>query len=441
MPAKMNRKKNEDDWGPDEEEGMDKWDEAEEEEGYDWAHNHGDKDSHKDERDSWERVENNKHCWEITENTPALKYAIDPVFDRILHEDAGTMPYKRREDTVKTTIHWGQRKLLLSEIEFLTLIGLENLKGSLVVYAGAAPGTHVTYLASMFPTVDFMLVDPADFTVRRSKQISIKQECFTDKLAARLREENKHRNVYFVSDIRTADPNRQRDQKVLEERVAWDMTSQMQWHNILKPKQSMLKLRFPWFDGVTEYLDGDIYLPVWGPQTTTECRLITNLRYPHRTVVYDNRKYESQMMYFNNVTRHSLYHHNIEGEGLDHCYDCTAEIHILKEYLRMHDIPESEIPSRVSHISWQISRAMKVRRTLLDDNPDPETRRINIARRQHDKDGVPAYEHPDETPDEAWSTVEKAKPRQGGRRGGSKYRGTGSCMFNDCCQFLDYASD
>ena len=46
-------------------------------------------------------------------------------------------------------LHWGQRKLLLSEIEFLTLYAAP---GDLVLYAGAAPGGHIPYLARPLPT-------------------------------------------------------------------------------------------------------------------------------------------------------------------------------------------------------------------------------------------------------------------------------------------------
>ena len=46
--------------------------------------------------------------------------------------------YKQRTDFEKKYIrHWGQRKLLLSEIYFLTKYGDKSFN---VVYAGAAPG-------------------------------------------------------------------------------------------------------------------------------------------------------------------------------------------------------------------------------------------------------------------------------------------------------------
>jgi hypothetical protein len=54
-------------------------------------------------------------------------------FTRILHDHCDREKYRRRKGELKTVIHWGQRKLLLSEIEFLTNCGDQS---SLVVYAG-----------------------------------------------------------------------------------------------------------------------------------------------------------------------------------------------------------------------------------------------------------------------------------------------------------------
>lgn len=41
--------------------------------------------------------------------------------DLILRVDSPKLPYRRRDNEVKTAIHWGQRKLLISEIEFFTI--------------------------------------------------------------------------------------------------------------------------------------------------------------------------------------------------------------------------------------------------------------------------------------------------------------------------------
>ena len=50
-------------------------------------------------------------------------------------------------------LHWGQRKLLLSEIDFLTdFIDLsKNKQKILIIYAGAADGKHISLLSKMFP--------------------------------------------------------------------------------------------------------------------------------------------------------------------------------------------------------------------------------------------------------------------------------------------------
>ena len=67
-------------------------------------------------------------------------------------------PYLKKEDVpLFKGGHWGQRKLLLTEILFFTLHGKPN---TTVIYAGAAPSDHMLFLSKMFPTYHFVLVDP-----------------------------------------------------------------------------------------------------------------------------------------------------------------------------------------------------------------------------------------------------------------------------------------
>ncbi len=39
------------------------------------------------------------------------------------------------------------------------------------------------------------------------------------------------------------------------------------------------------------------------------------------------------MFHFNTITRVTYYDHDVKGDGIDHCYDCRAEILILKNFL------------------------------------------------------------------------------------------------------------
>lgn len=256
------------------------------------------------------------------------------TLQRTLTASAPTAEYRRRADELKTVNHWGQRKLLLSEIEFLTLHARPN---DTVVYAGAAPGTHTEFLASLFPTLKFVLVDPADFVAKhKPPQIEVRQCFFTDDVA---REFQGRDDVLFVCDIRTADWKVMNEEEV-EGAVEADQLAQMKWHVLMKPRVSMLKFRLPWGKGETQYLDGLIYLPIWGPQTTTETRLIVRREAALRS--YSHATYEAQMFAFNVGERVHLYARVrglVECPGLCRCYDCSAEIMVVLNYFcayRMH---------------------------------------------------------------------------------------------------------
>jgi cap2 methyltransferase len=330
--------------------------------------------------------------WSTLESNPHAQQASVPIttipFTRTLEPNAPTTPYRRRTDEEKTAIHWGQRKLLMSEIEFL-LSTLPKKKKCVVVYAGAAPGTHVRILADMFPSHLFILVDPAPFTVRPEEgRIVIHQCMFTDDVAKELGAElEPNTHLLFISDVRSCDPELHSEQ-VYNERIKADMHSQAQWHKLLRPFKSMLKFRLPYAPGKTEYLSGDIHLPVWGPSSTTECRLVVST-HPD-TQIYDHTEHEQKMFHFNTVTRVALYKHSVRGCGIDHCFDCTSEVRILTKYLRrMHPALASD--QSVAELSALISAGISANRTLADKNPDREEK-LKIIRRNQWRDGEPSYE-------------------------------------------------
>ena len=71
------------------------------------------------------------------------------------------LPYKSNQKTIGT--HLGQRKLFLSEVQFLSycLKSTQVPNNLYCVYAGSAPGQKTHLLSKIFPTVKFILVDPA----------------------------------------------------------------------------------------------------------------------------------------------------------------------------------------------------------------------------------------------------------------------------------------
>lgn len=70
-----------------------------------------------------------------------------------------------------------------------------------MVYAGAAPGTHVNFMAAaLFPKLRFVLVDPAPFHAFRTSRVTVRRQLFTDDVA---REFAGRTDVIFISDVRT----------------------------------------------------------------------------------------------------------------------------------------------------------------------------------------------------------------------------------------------
>lgn len=253
----------------------------------------------------------------MANNTP-------PIY---LKDDMPCADYKRIPRNERTTIHAGQRKLLMCEMDVLNKYDCD-----VVVYAGSSPGSHITLLSRLFKHIEFILYDtvtPSKLLrneIDRVENVSFFKRRFNKDVAKDIFHISKYHNrrVIFFSDIRTSNIKRHTLEET-EKRIANDMKMQMKWVKIMRPCVSLLKFRLPWTDGTTEYFDGDIYLPVWGPQTTTECRLcVTD---PTSSKVYNNKKYEQQMFYFNTVVRYTEYN---EAE---YSYDDFRENMILGDYI------------------------------------------------------------------------------------------------------------
>jgi hypothetical protein len=112
--------------------------------------------------------------------------------------------------------------------------------------------------------------------------------------------------------------------------------SQQGWIQIMKPVSSILKFRLPWDlpGGLTKYLDGTIYFPVYGKVLTHEARLV--VRRGAKVINYNNRLYEGQMAYYNQVLRPAMYSYG----GQTKCFDCTSFRHIVCDYLVKTGLPD-----------------------------------------------------------------------------------------------------
>ena len=265
-------------------------------------------------------------------------------FSRTINDDSPRLKYTKPtpEIAYKPQVHWGQLKLMLSEVEFLTLVykrykEANDTRPIYIVYAGSAPGDHMPMLADMFPMMQFELYDPNEFKIKEIipniNTYTDKAGWFTDEVAELWKDDSKY--VCFISDIRTFPAN--------NETIIENMTDQRRWWDIMNPELSMFKFRLPWTTEKTEYMEGDIYLQVYPPITSTETRLI--VKKDAKLKIYDHKIYEEQCFYhninrnkqFKNVLKLDLEIENKYLPHMDMCYDCTAFIYIVNEYIKYFD--------------------------------------------------------------------------------------------------------
>lgn len=298
-------------------------------------------------------------------NTPIPIEGVFTESDTLLLPTDPRLAYQK--GTPKTSIHYGQLKLLISEIYFLTLYSSPQANIT-VVYAGAAPGIHIAALSYLFPTITFHLYDPAHFKIKPSDRIKLYNQFFTEETARQWAEWKKTQTgnwqLFFISDIRSIDEedlNPARTdvvfQRKIETAVDHDMRLQERCYYIIGPTRALLKTRIPyaydWAEPTYTYLNGYLFKQAFAPQSSTETRLVPYelvdvpvTDYPRanpnefppeipRDRVYDIKEYEEQMFYFNVVVRgRHVYTQSltIPALGITQDYDSSYFMYVMLIY-------------------------------------------------------------------------------------------------------------
>jgi hypothetical protein len=291
------------------------------------------------------------------------------LFDDIKHE----LEY-REQLIYRPSFHSGQRKLFLSELQFLT----DAPRDATVIYAGAAPWSHGAYLAKLLPHMKFLLVDPREFSIHGIESIEVRtidgfkrartkvcylRGLFTRELAEEIR--TKLKNIYFISDIRTVQSGG--SPTTLD--IIWNLSQQFNWLTIMKPLRSMFKFRHPFYNEpdshfLTEcgrspfkedfefslshgidfvenfktrtlvYPSGEIRLQAWAPTASTETRLVIDKKYKLKD--YGNHlEYQNRFYFHNTVSRpFGLYKNpnKIARMSFCECHDCALENEIWTRF-------------------------------------------------------------------------------------------------------------
>lgn len=231
-------------------------------------------------------------------------------------------------------IHYGQRKLLLNEMLFLALEGLQSkryrsirssgekskafvwlsaMRGGagadldggdvrvpkstdvpIVVYAGAGgTGQHLLFLCKLFQGVCFHCYDMSEYDANlrdeveagRYPNLFLHQALFGDEQCdafAYLSRESGH-SVYLISDIRSA--GKQMSFEEFEDRVHEDNEMQYDWVERIRPVKAHLKWRMPYTRTEARIVEPcEFMLQPWAGSESGEVRQV--VRRPPRDEAY-----------------------------------------------------------------------------------------------------------------------------------------------------------
>jgi len=266
--------------------------------------------------------------------------------DIFLNPDDPELAYYRRKDEDKSSVYYGQLKLLLTLIQFLNLFWKPSTNPKpVVVYAGAAPGSNIAIVSELlFPEIEFHLYDPAPFKIKESNQIKLYQQYFTDDDAKKWANRT---DVLFISDIRSVSHEKVTNLDDYEAAIQTDMKRQMDWFLLINPVAGHLKLRFPYTGGnrpeYVDYLYGHVFKQIFPPLTSTETRLVPTRDADGNWLFakWSSQRYQDQMFYHNVVIREKNKYFNpftndkttIDGSELLNDWDSRAMTQILMDYL------------------------------------------------------------------------------------------------------------
>lgn len=250
----------------------------------------------------------------------------------------GRTPYTGDKVPELVGRHLGQLKLFYSELDFLVEHGH---RARLIVYVGAAEGYHTGFLAKLFPEHTWHLWDSQPFKIPPRDNIQIFNRLFTDEDAE---EYATGEPCLFISDIRTLefrDHLDVGDNEGAEDVIEQDLRRQEQWVLTVRPVAASLKMRVPYREGVSEFLDGPVYLQPYAPMSTEARIWVTD---PDRRREWDHLEYDERMAYFNLHLRpgpHDEYWGPVmDCCGVMHSWDNALAFTILYRYLSSVDRPK-----------------------------------------------------------------------------------------------------
>ena len=159
-------------------------------------------------------IEVQKINYDNNEQINKMKENIDELF---LNDDYPQEVYnsKKINDTINLdTCHWGQRKLLLNEIYFISNYG-KNINN--IIYVGAAAGFHIQLLSKMFKTGQ----DP-HLLIKEEKWVQVSDPNSLKELAEKIIKLTKSKSQIVYKELPVDDPKQRCPNiSLAKEKLSW----------------------------------------------------------------------------------------------------------------------------------------------------------------------------------------------------------------------------
>jgi DNA-directed RNA polymerase II subunit RPB2 len=330
-------------------------------------------------------------------DTPNTSKISDMSFSGSVFRDVGGRLKYTPGNVRKDRIHYGQRKLLMCEISFLT-----NTDSEWCIYAGSAPNVKGAFLASLFPKRKFVFIDPNPFHIKPYPNIVVQEiqsigeihdsdaNIYTlrDYMTVEIARELQSLDCVFISDIRT---NMEKDTPT-DTDVLINNIQQYSWCIVLGAKLSMLKFRHPFHnegeslvrnemlerelqiaadieseytlphvdfigdyeDKRLHYFSGSIMIQPWSGAQSAETRLITDCKN-----ICDHglsSDYEERLYYYNKEER-IVKTGPVRCKTLGYCgcMDCRIEYDILQNYVEKFITQKKTAAKKICELIKQVS--------------------------------------------------------------------------------------
>jgi Poly A polymerase regulatory subunit len=272
------------------------------------------------------------------------------------------MPSTESLVTESSTLYFGQLKLFISELEFLTPFHDQDI---VVVYGGAAPGYHLPFVIALFPKMKFILVDPDRMALQNiSSDIATTLENVfdfsLDSVMSRVQFHNRiltadedcdpathlwigslrgDKPMLFISDIRNVEIGLNKDSAASHQTIIHDdMELQQRLALVLRAESSLLKFRLPWqsVGGIDHrnypYLScSHMRYQVYTSHASHEARIVVSKANLDHITVYDGLRYELAMQNFQVNIRRAVHKQPVRDE-LDSQMRCLKDQRYVQFY-------------------------------------------------------------------------------------------------------------